>query len=77
MASIAKVNPTLTGNVFSTLLMSSTAHSTPSLFGRLTFPSIYVGVLSIESLTPIKNIESLTSVNQIETLTPINQIGLY
>jgi hypothetical protein len=56
------------GDIYSTQTLLSNAYIVVTTAGRLTFPSLYIGDLGIESLTPIHNIESLT---------PAHQIGLY
>lgn len=57
-----------TGSIYLTQTLLSNAYSIVTTVGRITFPSIYVGDLGIESLTPI---------NTIESLTPVHQIGIY
>jgi hypothetical protein len=57
-----------TGSINLTQTLLSNAYSVVTTVGRITFPSIYVGDLGIESLTPI---------NTIESLTPVHQIGIY
>ena len=57
-----------TGAIYSTQTLLSNAYSVVTTVGRITFPSIYIGDLGIESLTPI---------NAIESLTPVHQIGIY
>lgn len=57
-----------TGAIYMTQDLLSNAYSVVTTVGRITFPSIYVGDLGIESLTPI---------NTIESLTPVHQIGIY
>ena len=48
------------GSIYSTQTLFSNAYSVVTTAGRLTFPSLYIGDLGIESLTPINAIESLT-----------------
>lgn len=48
------------GNVYSTMLLSSQANMVPSLTARLTFPSIWVGKLSIIPQHTIYEIRTLT-----------------
>jgi hypothetical protein len=56
------------GTIYSTQTLFSNAYSVVTTVGRITFPSLYIGDLGIESLTPI---------NAIESLTPVHQIGIY
>lgn len=61
-----KVTPKLTGDIYSTVLLESHASQVSSLLGKLTFPSMYIGELGIESFTPVYQSESFTNIYTIE-----------
>jgi len=75
----------LVGNINSTLSISGNALEASTLTGAIS-PFIWIGKLSIISLTPIQDISSLTPIytglsltpiQDISSLTPINYIGLF
>ena len=86
LLSNAQVNTSLAGAMYAKLGLSSYSHSQALSIARLTFPSLYVGDLTITSLTPIHSaisltpihdISSLTPIHDISSLTPLNYIGLF
>ena len=86
LLSNVQVNTSLAGSMYAKLGLSSYSHSQALSIARLTFPSLYVGDLTITSLTPIHDISSLTPIHSaisltpihdISSLTPLNYIGLF
>jgi hypothetical protein len=68
LISNAQVTSLLSGSIFSTLPMSSNSQATVAVSARLTFPSLYVGILDIISLTNHLTLVSLTPKYTITTL---------
>lgn len=57
-----------TGTIYSTQILFGDVYNTVSVVGKINFPSLYTGKLSLISLTDIKNIKSLTPILTIQDL---------